>query len=90
MPASTLKAFAKRVGKSIEEVEEAWHKAKKKAKDQKLSPKDGDKYWSYVMAITKRMLGIKESSIAEAKRLVFGPTTVGEALDVVKKRLIRE
>jgi len=87
MPDQTLKSFAKRVGKSIEEVEDAWLKAKEIAKDEKLNPKDGEKYWSFVMGMTKKLLGVKQESIAEAKRLVFGSTTVGEALHAVKRKM---
>lgn len=70
MPAPSIKALAKKSGKSEAEAEKLWSKAKEEAKGSKL--KDGstvpdkesafkDKDWAYVTGIFKKMLGLKES-----------------------------
>jgi hypothetical protein len=70
MPAPSIKALAKKAGKSEAEAEKLWGDAKKAAKGKKLRDGTtvgssesawGDKEWAYVTGIFKKMLGIKES-----------------------------
>ena len=60
MPNKVLKSYSERSGRSMEEVEAAWEKAKEQA-DKKFPPeeRDSDEYWSYVNVTCMMMLGIK-------------------------------
>lgn len=63
MPTNALKSLADDAGVSMEEAEAAWDKAKAAAKEEypELS-EDDDKFWAIVTSITKKMIGLKESS----------------------------
>lgn len=56
MPASIIKSFADKTGKSLSDVERLWDKAKQSAKDQ-----NREKDFAYITGILKKMLGIEES-----------------------------
>ena len=60
MPAPVLKSFAKKSGKSIEELERYWNEAKKAATEKGLE-KDSPQFFAFVTAIVKRRAGLKES-----------------------------
>jgi hypothetical protein len=66
MASAQLKALSEKTGKSMEEVEKLWDKAKtivsKEYKDVSKE-KDSDKYYSLVMGVLKKSLGVKESFI---------------------------
>lgn len=66
MPNQVVKGLADKSGKSVDEVEKAWSKAKSQAKKEypDLS-EDDDKFWKIVTAITKSMIGIKKESFLE-------------------------
>jgi len=66
MPTAYIKKVAKKTGKSVEDVEQKWKKAKGLA-DKTLPD---DKYWGSVTAIFKKLMGIKESDemIKEIKK----------------------
>ena len=69
MPAEVVKSFANKTGKSVQEVEKLWNKAKEIATKEGI-PKKG--FFAFVTAVLKKMLGIKESlnfkDIYEANR----------------------
>jgi len=71
MPASVIKSFAEKSGKSVEEVEELWRKAKQAAEEQGHR----DEY-DYIVGILKKMLkmdteeGISTSDIAVHKDVI--------------------
>ena len=57
MPASIVKSFAKKTGKSTKEIEKLWRKAKKIAlSSRKVSDVD---YYALVVNVLKRMIKIK-------------------------------
>jgi len=60
MPAAVLKSFAKKSGKSIEELERFWNEAKKAATEKGLE-KDSPQFFAFVTAIVKKRAGLKES-----------------------------
>ena len=64
MPIPALKGYALKSGKTIEQVETIWDKAKYDAKG-KFNVKPGDKppagYWPYVMTLVKQRCGLTES-----------------------------
>ena len=60
MPNATVKSFAEKSGKSIEEVEELWDKAKSIADKLKHVDKDSEQYYVYVTGSLKRMLNIED------------------------------
>lgn len=72
MPVDIVKSLSDKTGKSVEEVEEFWKKAKQAAK--KNGRDEGDEnFYPYVIGILKKMLGIKEeitttSGIGGSKR----------------------
>ena len=57
MPANLIKKLAKEKGKTVEEVEVLWDKAKEVAKEH-----GHDKNWAYIVGILKKMLGIEEDT----------------------------
>lgn len=69
MPSNTVKSFAKKTDKSVDKVEELWHKAKDLATEQGItigkSKKTKAKFYSYVTGILKKMLSITESEVKE-------------------------
>ena len=60
MPAAVLKSFAKKSGKSIEELERFWNEAKKAATEKGLE-KDSPQFFAFVTAIVKKRAGLNES-----------------------------
>jgi len=60
MPVPMLKSLAKKSGKSLADAEKYWDEAKQFASE-KFKKKD-DRYWAYVAGITKRRLGLNEST----------------------------
>jgi len=64
MPSSIVKSFSKRSGKSAQEVERLWKEAKKKAKEEYPNT-EKDKYYTIVTGILKKMLNLKESTVAD-------------------------
>lgn len=59
MPNNVVKSLAKKSGKSVDDVEKLWDKAKKIAVDDGRSEDDED-FYPYVTGILKKMLKIKE------------------------------
>ena len=60
MPAALVKSFAHKGGKSVEDVERHWDKAKEIAKQQ---GHEGE--YGYIVGILKRMERIKKESVFE-------------------------
>lgn len=58
MPSDVIKSFAKKSGKSEEEVEKLWKEAKAKAEEQGL---EDEKMYAYATAILKKMVGLDEA-----------------------------
>ena len=56
MPVAAIKTFSKKTGKSEKELESLWKRAKKLAKDE-----GHEEEYDYIMAIFKKMSGIKEN-----------------------------
>jgi hypothetical protein len=56
MPASIIKSFAKKTGKSVSEIEKKWQEAKKIAAS--MGKKEE---YDYIVGILKNILGINES-----------------------------
>ena len=63
MPSPYVKQLAKETGKSSEEIEVLWNKAKELSKDSFGTAEEewGEKEYSYTVGIVKNMLGINES-----------------------------
>jgi hypothetical protein len=63
MPNATVKSLATKAGVSADKAEAAWQAAKEAAHTQypELS-EDDDKFWAIVTGITKKMIGLKEST----------------------------
>lgn len=64
MPASVVKSFADKTGKSVKEVEKLWDKAKALAKEDGRKESDED-FYPYVTGILKKMLKINEEVMNE-------------------------
>lgn len=63
MPSNIVKSFADRVGKSTEEVEKMWDRAKSIVKKEYPNVEvDSDKYYQIVTGVLKNMLGLKEDA----------------------------
>ena len=58
MPNSIIKSYAKKTGKSIEDIEKIWNQAKTEAAS-KFDSENGS-FWAYVNATTRAKLGLKE------------------------------
>lgn len=58
MPSALLKTYAKRSGKTIEEAEACWERAKSQAEH--VFKKNSDEYWAMVNKKTRECLGISE------------------------------
>lgn len=56
MPSNVVKSFADKTGKSTQEVEELWDKAKGIAKET-----GEEENYAYITGVLKKMLGLKES-----------------------------
>jgi hypothetical protein len=56
MPANTVKSFAEKTGKSVQEVEKLWDKAKTIAADAGEAEN-----FAYITGILKKMLGLNEA-----------------------------
>lgn len=69
MPSNTVRSFAKQTDKSVNKVEELWHKAKDIATEQGINngktKKTNAKFYSYVTGILKKMLSINESEVQD-------------------------
>lgn len=61
MDLDKFQELAKKTKKSIDQVKDAW----KKAKEEVEIPKDNPKYWGYVMKSMKNKLGIQENNYDE-------------------------
>ncbi len=66
MPTSLLKAYAKESGKSLDEAEKCWAKAKHQA-DAKFNGKKDGHYWAYTNASTRLCLGLPEHATKKDK-----------------------
>jgi hypothetical protein len=62
MPSNVVKSFAEQTGKSIEEVEKLWNKAKTNAIKQGFKEDDSN-FFAYVTGTLKKMLGLNESEV---------------------------
>lgn len=62
MPVPVLQSFAKKSGKSIEELERYWNEAKEAATKKGLDP-DSPQYFAFVTAVVKQRAGLKENLI---------------------------
>jgi len=61
MPNDVVKSFADKTGKSVDEMEKLWNKAKAKAKEEYPDIKaDSDEFYKRTMGIFKKMAGVKE------------------------------
>ena len=60
MPNATIKSFADKSGKSVDEVEELWQKAKRITDKVESIEKDSEQYYAYVTGIVKNMLNIED------------------------------
>lgn len=70
MPAAALKNFAKKTHTKMGRAEHLWNKAKEiVSKEYKYSHNDPE-YWSLVMGITKKMMGVHESDKITFKRFI--------------------
>lgn len=67
MPSSIVMSFSKRSGKSADEVERLWSKAKNIATS---AGKTGDDHYAYVVGILKRMLKLEHLSDGDIMGLV--------------------
>jgi len=65
MPSHSIKSFAERSGKSIEEVEAIWNSIKEKAS--KKFKKEDEHFWAYVNRTVQFKLGLanKKSSFKD-------------------------
>ena len=63
MPTGFVKKLAHKKGKSVEEIEGNWKKAKKAIG---VTGKGTDSEWAQVVATTKRMSGVKKEKIGRA------------------------
>jgi hypothetical protein len=61
MPSIALKHLAKKAGKSLEAAESDWEKAKKIVRKEYDYSEDDPRFWALATAITKKMMGMKES-----------------------------
>jgi hypothetical protein len=61
MPAAIIKSFAKKSGKSEEEVEKLWKQTQEDVKNQ-FKYKTGA-YWAYVNSIVQKKLKIEEAKL---------------------------
>ena len=85
MPAKQLENYAERSGKSLEEVEEIWDKAKERA-DQKFEDGEEDPgYWAYVTRITTSKLGIANGGESDKDKEPSKKKTFKEFLKDKKK-----
>ena len=62
MPSPLIKSFAKKSGKSEDEVERLWNKAEDIVKKEYEKTKDDDSFYPILVGILKKMLKIEESS----------------------------
>ena len=64
MPSNIVKSFAEKSGKSKDEVEKLWNKAKSiVSKEYPNVEKESDKWYALVTGTLKNMVGLKESSL---------------------------
>lgn len=71
MPSSIVASFAKKTGKSVEDVEALWKKAKVVVKDEFSDiDKESDKYFQIVTGVLKKMLKIEES-FSKLQSIIF-------------------
>lgn len=65
MPNKVIKSYAKKTGKSEDELEKKWKKAEEITKKKFGSYEDN---YGYVMGVFKKMISLKESFIYKVKR----------------------
>ena len=98
MPTPMIQAFAKESGKSIEDVERLWDKAKSIVW-KKYSDKTDDAKYALTTAITKNMLGMKDEQITTTSANVgtgqsgqYAPKVLGmsqKEVDNINKELMK-
>ena len=70
MPAPSLRKMAKDADVPYEDAERYWREAKQSAKKQGVFKKDGeDDYYSYIMGIVKKRMGLAFRLDTAARRL---------------------
>ncbi len=62
MPSNIVTSFADKTGKSVEEVEKLWNKAKELVKEKGI-PEDSDSFYKVLVGILKNMLKIEDATI---------------------------
>ena len=62
MPTASIKSFATKTGKSVEEVEKLYKEAKAQTEAEYKITKEDEKYYPIVIGILKKMLKIKDST----------------------------
>ncbi len=65
MPTQQIKKWAKESGKSVDEVEAAWEKAK--TEGDKFHKTRDDQYWGYVNLRTRSIIGLEDKKKHEKK-----------------------
>lgn len=99
MPAPSIKALAKKTGKSDKEIEKLWKEAKKITTQEFNKPesKFSDKEWKYTVGILKNMLGISDSILQKflksnkssedfIETVTSGQFSVGEPGGIIPKK----
>ena len=78
MPSLVVKSFAKKYGKSVDEVEKLWDRAKAAAfKSMKQSDPN---FWATVVAILKKMVKAKTTTAKEMTDEILSGSTVDEVI----------
>lgn len=62
MPSPLIKSFAKKSGKSEEEVEKIWNDTQKEVKEKFKN--ESPAFWAYVNTTVQKRLGLKETKLS--------------------------
>jgi hypothetical protein len=89
MPTTALKHLAKRAKISIDRAEHLWDKAEGIINSEYDYDREDPRHWALRMAITKRMMGLKEdltfSEFLKESRPVFTPKSVEETIELIRQ-----
>jgi len=90
MPTTALKHLAKKAKISLDRAEHLWDKAEEIINSEYDYDRNDPRHWALRMAITKRMMGLKEgltfSEFLKESKPVYEPKGLEEAIQIIKQK----
>lgn len=89
MPTTALKHLAKKAKIPIDRAEHLWHKAEEIINSEYNYDRKDPRHWALRMAVTKRMMGLREaltfSDFLKESKPVYEPKELDEVIEIIKQ-----